>query len=235
MFENEMNHAWYIGTRHLLIKNLKKYLTPNSLILDAGCGTGGTFSYLKKAGFRNITSVDNSEIALKFCKKRGVPNLRLASVNKLPFKNNTFDAVICMDVLYHQGVYPQKAVGEFYRVLKKGGLLYIQEPAFNWLISVHDKIIQTNQRFTKSKLSELLELVKFKIIKSGYFNTTFFTPIVLKRLLGKFLFSKKIVSDVQPLPAFLNSIYMKTLLMETRLTDFVIFPFGLSVICLANK
>ena len=36
MYENELTHAWYIGTRQLMIDALKKYLNKNAKILDAG-------------------------------------------------------------------------------------------------------------------------------------------------------------------------------------------------------
>src|SRR3990167_8003994 len=68
-FDNEVNHGWYLGTRNLLVSILKKYLPTNAKILDAGCGTGGTIVYLKKTGFSNIFGIDNSKLAISFCRQ----------------------------------------------------------------------------------------------------------------------------------------------------------------------
>src|SRR3990167_420123 len=131
MYENELLHAWYVATRKLMINFLNKHLKKNAKILDAGCGTGGTMIYLQRAGFKNITGVDNSKEALKFTQKRRLTNIKLASVDSFPFAKNYFDAIICLDVLYHKGVDPKKAIFEFRRVLKSDGILYLEEPSYN--------------------------------------------------------------------------------------------------------
>ena len=213
MFDNELTHGWYLGTRNLLVSILKKYLPTNAKILDAGCGTGGTIVYLKKTGFSNIFGIDNSKLAISFCRQRKLTNIKSATVNHLPFKDQSFDAVICLDVLYHQGVNQHKTISEFSRVLKKGGLLYIQEPAYNWLKSKHDKIVSTEMRSTKGSLKEILELAKFKIIKLSYFNTLLFPAIAVKRLVDKFLSPNSKTSDIAPLPKQLNSLLKQFLFL----------------------
>ncbi len=157
MYENELKHPWYQATRNMLLLFLEKKIAKNAKILDAGCGTGGTMKALKKAGFSQVQGVDNSELAIELCKRRGIDEVQLANVNKLPFKSKTFDAVICLDVLYHKGVSPKLSLNEFYRVSKSGGILYLEEPAYNWLTSRHDIAIQTRNRFTKKPLVSLVK------------------------------------------------------------------------------
>ena len=192
IYENELNHAWYIGTRNLLLKNLNSNIKKEAKILDAGCGTGGAIKFLNKNNFKNTYGIDFSDQSIKFCKLNKLKNISKGSVNKLPYKNNYFDAVICLDVLYHEGVEPKKALEEFYRVLKKGGLLYLQEPAFNLFKSGHDIAIKTARRFTKQELRELVESSKFKVGTLSYFNVFFFLPILIKRLAENKLKSKKL-------------------------------------------
>ena len=233
MYENELTHAWYIGTRQLMIDALKKYLNKNAKILDAGSGTGGTILFLRRNGFNNVIGIDNSQLALDHSKKRGITNLKLASVNKIPFKDNTFDAIICLDVLYHQGVDQQKSLKEFLRTLKKGGILYIQVPAYDWLKSAHDISIETKHRFTASEIRNLVESKHFKIIKLTYFNTILFIPQMIKRILGKR--DKKVISDVSPLPPLINDTFLKFLMLESKIVSLLNFPFGLSIICISRK
>src|SRR3989344_6954914 len=196
MFENEMTHPWYIATRAKMTSTLLRFLKKDAKILDAGCGTGGTIKFLSNEGFRNVIGVDNSPLALKLAKKRAIKNLRLAVVDNLPFKDGTFDAVICLDVLYHRGVDPKKALLEFARVLKKEGILYLQEPAYEWLRGGHDVAIETARRFSRGDIKQLVENCNFKIKKITHFNTLFFLPIFWKRFFESM--DQKVSSDVKP-------------------------------------
>lgn len=235
MYENEMSHAWYITTRRLMLGYLKRNLKKDAKILDAGCGTGGTIKYLANAGFKNVQGIDNSPEALKFCRKRGVRNVKPGSVNHLPFKNQTFDAVICLDVLYHKEVIPSKALAEFKQVLKTGGTLYLQEPAYNWLRSSHDLAIETSHRFSDCEIKEVLDKNNFEIVKFTHFNFLLFLPIVIKRLSQKIIKPKLIETDIKHLTPAINLIILKVLNFESFLIKRINWPFGLSIICVAKK
>ncbi|MCT7641467.1 methyltransferase domain-containing protein, partial [Aliarcobacter butzleri] len=93
---------------------VKKFI-PNDVktILDAGCGNGAISNYLD--GF-NITAMDRSHEALKYVKNKSVEG----SLDSLPFEDNSFDLIICSDVLEHlpDDIY-KKTIKEFKRVSKK--------------------------------------------------------------------------------------------------------------------
>lgn len=235
VFRNELTHAWYLGTRQLMLRNLHKFVGRNSNILDAGCGTGGTTQFLKKNGFNNIIGIDSSQIAIKYAKRRGIKNLKLGSVNKLPFQNNTFDVIICLDVLYHKKVNPPVALKEFNRVLKKKGIIYIQEPSYSFLESNHDTMIETGRRFTAGKIKNLTIKSGFIVKKSTYFNSMFLLPILVKRIIEKIISKKVVGSDVQPLPRAINKIYLKILQAEAYLINYFNLPFGLSIVLIGQK
>lgn len=234
MFDNELTHGWYLGTRAQLIKTLKQNIKTSSKILDAGTGTGGTIKVLKKAGFKNITGVEKSDIAISYSRQRGL-KVKKGDIQNLPFQKETFDVVICLDVLYHQGVDPSLALKEFRRVLKRGGRLYLQEPAYNFLKSRHDEAISTERRFTKNEISEILTSTGFTILKLSYFNTLMFIPSLTKRIIDKFSKKTAISSDVGSLSPFLNKLIANSLKVESNLLQYVNLPFGLSIICLAKK
>lgn len=235
MFANELTHAWYLGTRELMTTQLKDFVNKDSKILDIGCGTGGTIALLKKNGFKNIYGIDKSKYAILLCKKRQLNNVSQADINKVPYNKNTFDAVICLDVLYHKGVNLKDALSEASRVLKKGGIFYSQEPAFNWLKSKHDVVIETEMRFTKREIIDFFTKSGFKNIKSSYFNFLFFLPIVLSRLKNMLLGQKKVESDVNKLPGLLNHLLLFSLWLESILIKYVTLPFGISVVSIWKK
>ena len=95
----------------------------NTLMLDAGCGSGRFLSPLSNG--MNIIGADFSKGLLAKAKKDALKApLCLADVEHLPFKTETFDTVLSVRVLQH--VTNQKnAINELSRVTKKGGTLII--------------------------------------------------------------------------------------------------------------
>lgn len=234
MYENEERHVWYQATRELMFSYLETNLKKNATILDAGCGTGGTITYINRRRIDwNIYGIDSSQTAINYCRRRMLKNILKGSLNRLPYKNNFFDAVICTDVLYHQGVNPELAIKEFRRVLKNEGLLYLQEPAYQFLFSKHDKVIMTKHRFLKKEIIQLVGK-SFRIVKCTHFNTFLFPAVLAKRIIEK---SKKdpLNSDVKKLPLIVNFFVTKILKAEVIIIRYLNFPIGLSIICVAKK
>ena len=114
---------------------LKKYLPKKGLILDAGGGPGRYTIELAKKGY-DVILLDITPENLEFAKKKikqeklqnKVKDILEGSITKLPFKDNIFDAVICLGgPLSH--VHPEKnrkkAVSELTRVAKKVAPIFI--------------------------------------------------------------------------------------------------------------
>jgi len=63
-------------------------------VLDIGAGAGRVSLYLQKKKF-DVVAIDNSPLAIKVCRKRGVKHARVLSIEKIGvFKPNMFDTVI---------------------------------------------------------------------------------------------------------------------------------------------
>jgi SAM-dependent methyltransferase len=89
------------------------------------------------------------------------PSTRLvADGHKLPFADETFDAVLVQAVLEHV-LNPQIVVEEIYRVLRPGGLVYADTP---FMQQVHEKAYDFT-RFTVSGHRWLFR--KFELIEAG--------------------------------------------------------------------
>lgn len=235
IFENEKNHFYYIGTHFAVLEFLKKYLHKKNgnRILDAGCGTGLLMKKLK--GFGEVYGFDISQEALGYAKKNGLKNLKKASVTNIPYKDNFFHALVSIDVLYHKQVGNDlKALKEFKRVLKPGGVLIVKNPAHDWLRGSHDIVIHTKKRYNKQQLKALLEKTKFEIIRLSYVNIFFFPLALIKRLLEAALKSKP-SSDVSKVPPMLNKILISIYKFETKWLLHASIPFGLSLFIIARK
>lgn len=63
-------------------------------VLDVGAGAGRVSLYLQKRGF-DVVAIDNSPLAIKVCKKRGVKHAKVLPIERIgAFKANTFDTVL---------------------------------------------------------------------------------------------------------------------------------------------
>jgi ubiquinone/menaquinone biosynthesis C-methylase UbiE len=104
-----------------------------SYVLDVGCGTGKTACYLGETIGCRVVGVDLYEGMVKKSKERaerkglaGRVKFRVADAQKLPFRDNTFDAVICESVTAFLKD-KQQGINEYVRVAKKGGYAGINE------------------------------------------------------------------------------------------------------------
>lgn len=99
-------------------------------LLDAGCGTGWFSARAVQKGAK-VTSLDLGPNLLNQVKKKCKSTRVIGSVLKIPFPKNTFDVVVSSEVIEHTPD-PTKALAEFYRVLKPGGVLVVTTPNKRW-------------------------------------------------------------------------------------------------------
>ncbi len=95
-------------------------------VLEVGCASGYLLSKLNSPP-ELLFGMDVAQGGIKIAKnwvKGG--NFCLADARKIPYKSNTFDYLICTEVLEH--IQSDDAVRECYRVLKPGGIALITVP-----------------------------------------------------------------------------------------------------------
>lgn len=206
---------------------------PNLKLLDAGCGTGRFIDEFKNRF--QCYGVDISDEAIKFCKARNLDHIAKASVDKIPFDDNVVDVVTTIDVLYHLLVQDvNKALRELYRVLHEDGILILNLPAFEFLSGGHDHIVHTRSRYLNSEVAEMVRQAGFKIIRITYRNTVFFPLACAMRIFNR-LTRNRPESDLKSLPAWLNNLLIKILMVENTVLHYMNLPIGLSIFCIANK
>lgn len=87
-------------------------------IVDVGCGNGVFVNFLVNGSrkYKRVCGVDRSITALGFVKSEKIQ----ASIDKLPFHDNEFDLVLCLEVIEHlpQNIYRQ-GLKELTRVSNK--------------------------------------------------------------------------------------------------------------------
>lgn len=150
-FELEEDFWWFAGRRKIIQNIFKTFAIPDKKlnILDIGCGTGFNLKFFQTYG--NSFGCDISEDALYYCQKRDLKKIACTDAEKLPYKDESFDLVTLLDVLYHKNVQNDiNVLLEAYRVLKKGSYLLITDSAFNFLRSKHDIAFHTREIQYKS-------------------------------------------------------------------------------------
>ena len=116
------------------IDAFQRYVSRNMSVLDVGCGYGRTLNELKEHGYADLTGVDFSGKMIDRGRKLYPRlNLRVMEHGDLPFEDGTFDAVILLAVLtcIAQDEEQIRLVADISRVLKPGGILYINDFLIN--------------------------------------------------------------------------------------------------------
>lgn len=173
-------------------------------VLDAGSGSGSFIPILSKLiGSEGIiyaidlapenievvqARIENNEFACEVKTQKG-------NVTLLPFANNTFDAIWCANVFQYLTVNEMtKALGEFKRVVRPGGLIAIKEldltashvvpdPITYWhIIEKTRSSIQIQSALNTIKLPSLMTKSGLKFLSHKTFLVERYHPLKLSDL-----------------------------------------------------
>ena len=229
MHRLEDTYWWFIARRRFVAQLLTERRTSRrAKILDVGCGTGATLELLQRFG--RATGVDSDRTALDICSlERGLP-VQQARVEDLPFPDDSFDVVTCLDVLEHTDD-DILALREIRRVCAPGATFIAMVPAYGFLWSEHDEALKHRRRYTAHELRNKMTSAGFDVVASTYFITALFFPILAVRL-WQGLFKRNIYPQtaIHELPGWMNRLFVTLLDLERFLTRFLNLPFGVSVV-----
>ncbi len=107
---------------------IAKYIELNKKILDVGCASGKLGAYLKKEKNAIVVGVDISKIAIDQATKV-LDETYCLNIEKdnLPFVKNSFDIIICVDILEHL-FNPRKTLKKLKHYLKNDGYFVLSIP-----------------------------------------------------------------------------------------------------------
>jgi len=169
-------------------------------VLDAGCGTGGFLSRL--APSRAVFGLEWHADA----------------------------ATIAADVLCHAAVEPAHALAEIRRVLRPGGRLVVNMPAYRALMSSHDVRVHNARRMNAGETRTMLETAGFRVLKVRYWNGLLLPLMIVRR---KILARSSDRSDVAAFPPWLDRMLHGMTELERRLP--FPLPAGGSVLAIAER
>ena len=236
MHEVEDRMWWYRGLRALAAQLLGHALVRSRSagpVLDAGCGTGGMLLRLGPAvAGRPTLGLEYDITAAAFASAKAGRPVAAGSVNEMPFGDGVLGAYVSLDVLCHGGVEPVLAVKEAHRCLRPGAIAIFNLPAYDWLLSAHDRRVHNVRRFTGSQAHALLAGNGFRVLRSSYWNTLLFPLMMVHRLLER----DEAESDVRDYPRWLDMLFSAALAAERlAIVAGIGLPFGGSLIVVAAR
>jgi ubiquinone/menaquinone biosynthesis C-methylase UbiE len=210
-------------------------------ILDVGCADGYLDTFLKKKGKVFGADINKTELEIAKAVNPDVSYLT-ADINKLPFKSNYFDTVVCLEVLEHIEN-DNRAISELFRVLKKNGTLVISVPSSDFPISF-DFInfilkrfnLHTNfgvwayghkRLYLEKEIRSKLEKNSFRIVEishMSHFLVGFIEPTYIINIIQPFFKSdsKNMSSSSKNSESLKKRIQKEPPLFLARIRDFII-------------
>jgi ubiquinone/menaquinone biosynthesis C-methylase UbiE len=167
---------WFINTniwkRFVLreaLKSLRKQLRykfkKNPTVLDVGCGYGNSFSIIRSIFHpEKIIGIDVHNEALEHArnalyKEKINGEILYADCAHIPLADNSIDVITCHQTLHHV-LNQEKAMAEFYRVLRPGGILLFAESTKIYIHSWIVRLLFNHPNEVQKSAAEYLDLVK---------------------------------------------------------------------------
>ena len=234
----EREHWFYAGKREIVRHWIQRAgrLEQNHLLADCGAGTG-TFAAEMSSACRVLAFDDHEESLSLAREKLGSGRVRKGSCTDLPLADGEVDVLTALDVIEHVE-HDRRALEEFARVLKPGGIAVITVPALMSLWSDWDVALHHFRRYTRRSLLDMIPRDHFEIVHCNYVNVAAF-PIVwavrkwraLKSRSGSRLQSRS--EDAIPF-APLNTL-LRWSFVGPACQSVIPFPFGVGLLAVLRR
>jgi SAM-dependent methyltransferase len=133
-------------------------VAPRAVVLDVGCSSGRTLSFLgaRLPGIRLLGADYVHEPLRQIASALPATPLLQLDLTCCPLREGSIDVVLLLNVLEHIAD-DTTAVGEIFRTLKPGGVAIIEVPAGPHLYDDYDRFLQHRRRY---RLRDVLDLVR---------------------------------------------------------------------------
>jgi SAM-dependent methyltransferase len=151
------------------LKDLLQTISKDALIADVGCGTGRISNYLSYVKFKNVASIDLSPVSLSFVRRNSENACLLGNNLHLPIKPDAFDLVISSGVIHHTPS-PTQCLQELARIMKPGGVLYLNtyniNSLYGYLFYSYGSVLRALNASPTKWLADLLGFQVYRMIRS---------------------------------------------------------------------
>lgn len=235
LYREEADYWWSKARRNLIKRFIRKFVLPKDpmMVLDVGCGGGELLSSLR--GYGKLFGLEPSIQGATQSRTKTKAKIIRGKAEELPFKEGLFDILISLDVIEHLND-DNRVLRNFHHILNNQGIVALTVPAFKFLWSPRDILLEHKRRYTAAGLKLQLEKCGFKIIRCSYINSFYFPGLFLynffKKLPG---FSNKPKTDILLLPRWIDRLFCSILKIEENILVHTDIPIGTSILCIAKK
>lgn len=180
---------WYDDTKNLAeaVSNTDKFIVdileinPSDIVLDAGCGVGGTSIYIAETIGAKVEGITLSDVQIKIARNRAsklrssyLLNFSKEDFTKTDFQENTFSKIFGIECICHAHK-KLDFLNEAYRIMKPGGKIAVVD-AFVIKENFNDKEKIVYEKFNQGwRLPDLSTKDNFQkdLEKAGFQNIIF--------------------------------------------------------------
>jgi SAM-dependent methyltransferase len=235
MLEVDEHHWWYRGRRRIIRAELDRLPLPvDAVVLDAGCGSGRTMEELVDYG--DVHGIELDPEAAELARHRGHGEVQVGRLEELPWEDETFDLIACLDVIEHTAD-DRVTLRELRRVTKPGGWLLVTVPAYQALWSLHDEANHHFRRYGRASLRAAAAESGWQLQRMTSFNSVLLPPAAAVRLAQRRRRADgNYTPELKVGPAWLNGALERPLQLEARwLSRGRRLPAGLSLLAVLQN
>jgi SAM-dependent methyltransferase len=178
----ERDHWWFVGRRAIVQRVLAHHLPPRAdrRLLDVGCGTGGMLPLLSTFG--QVRGIEAEPYAVEQCHAAyGAFDVTRGEIPAAVPADGGVDVVTAFDVIEHIDD-DVGALRSLRAALAADGRAVVTVPALEWLWSDHDVVNGHRRRYTRGRLSDVVERAGLEVVHVSYFNTLLLPMVAGSRL-----------------------------------------------------
>ena len=154
-------------------------------ILDIGCGAGKHSLYLQKKGY-DIMAIDSSPLAIQVCRKRGVENAHIISINTLNKIKQKFDTVLLLGNnfgLLQNNKTAVKILKELYKITSDKAIIIAESSNPYKNLDEANVIYQKNNRKQGRMSGQRKIRIRFREYTSSWFDYLGVSEDEMKKIL----------------------------------------------------
>ncbi|MCG2711002.1 MAG: class I SAM-dependent methyltransferase, partial [Candidatus Omnitrophica bacterium] len=120
-------------TARMVLKKLQRYQKKGKSLMDVGCSTGFFLDEAKKKGWQ-VRGVELSLWAAKIAREKFGIEVINSTLKQAKLTSNSFDVIVLHDTIEHV-LDPREMLIEIRRILKPDGVVYINTPDIQSIVS----------------------------------------------------------------------------------------------------
>jgi SAM-dependent methyltransferase len=188
--------------------------------------------------FCRVLAIDDHDESMELARRKlGPERVQKGSCTQLPMAEGSVDVLTALDVIEHVED-DRRALREFARVIRPGGIAVITVPALKMLWSDWDVALHHFRRYTRPSLLAVVPQQDFELVHCSYINVVALPLVLLVRkwraLKSKFGAAIDSRSEDAVPPAPLNAL-LKWSFVKPACQGVIRFPAGVGLLAVLRR